>query len=336
MTQKREQIPYLHILRIIAILMVIMLHSVSPYISNAGYYGTNSWYVYLLLNAVSRGGVPLFFMISGYLLLSDSASSDFKSFYSKRLPRILVPLACWNVLYYIFYCVFNKLPFDISEFFAQFINCGTAYHLWYIYTLFGIYLLVPFIKRITDSCTLRQLAWLVVLICFCPTVRPFINTVTPMYIYLFDPLFNGYLGYFVLGYILGKAEFNSRQTAVFIIWGIAAVVVCVLGNNAASTESKIDLVFNSGYNICFYAIGAAFFCGFKKIRVESEKTVRVLKHFSKATFGMYFVHVAVMEIITSYFMPSASPIVCTLYLFAVTLPFAYLLSLVVGKIKYLS
>ena len=337
MNEKRTQIPYLHVLRILAIFMVIMLHSVSPYISNPDYYGTNSWYIYLFLNAFSRGGVPLFFMISGFLLLSDKSSLCFKAFYTKRLPRILVPLVLWNVLYYVFYCVFNKQPFGIFDFFAQVINCGTAYHLWYIYTLFGIYLLVPFVKRIVDSCSMKQLTWFVVLICLCPTIRPFINTVTPMYIYLFDPLFNGYIGYFVLGYILGKTEFNSKQTSVVALLGIAALVICMAGNHKASSKETVNLVFNSGYNICFYAIGVAFFCVFKKYsRINCEKTEKLLKHFSKATFGMYLVHVAVMDIITRYFMIEESPIVSTAYLFALTLPCSYVFSYIAGKIKYLT
>ena len=62
----------------------------------------------------------------------------------------------------------------------------------------------------------------------------------------------------------------------------------------------------------------------------------MLKHFSKVTFGMYFVHAAIMEVISKYFMIDASPVVCTFYLFVLTVPVSYVLSLVVGKIKYLT
>lgn len=336
MSQNRTQIPYLHILRTIAILMVIMLHSVSPYISNPTYFKTSSWYVYLFLNAVSRGGVPLFFMISGYLLLSEKSSGDFKAFYKKRLPRLIIPLLCWNVLYYIFRCEFDSNGYSFGEFFSQLINLGTSYHLWYIYTLIGIYLLAPFIKKIVDSCDLKQVFWLVVLICLCPTIRPFINTVTPLYIYLFDPLFNGYVGFFVLGYVLGKKEFSLNQTFAIALLGIVAVILCMSINHISSSDTNIDLTFNTGYNICFYAVGCAFFCTFKKINIKNERVISVLKHFSKVTFGMYFVHAAIMEVISKYFMIDASPVVCTFYLFVLTVPVSYVLSLVVGKIKYLT
>lgn len=120
--------------------MVVALHSITPYISDAAIYGKKSWYVYLFINAVTRGGVSLFLMISGYLMLNDDASRDFSVFYRKRLSRILIPLCIWNVIYYVFYCVFNGAPFKLTELAAKSIDCGTAYHFWYVYTLFGIYL----------------------------------------------------------------------------------------------------------------------------------------------------------------------------------------------------
>ena len=75
----KKQIPYLHYLRAVAILMVVALHSITPYISDAAIYGKKSWYVYLFINAVTRGGVPMFLMISGYLMLNDDASRDFSA-----------------------------------------------------------------------------------------------------------------------------------------------------------------------------------------------------------------------------------------------------------------
>ena len=38
----KKQIPYLHYLRAIAILMVVALHSITPYISDAAIYGKRS------------------------------------------------------------------------------------------------------------------------------------------------------------------------------------------------------------------------------------------------------------------------------------------------------
>jgi len=333
MSDQKTQIPYLHVLRIIAILMVIMLHCVSLYISVPRYYGTTSWYAYLLLNAVSRGGVPLFFMISGYLLLSDSSSLDFKSFYSKRLPRILIPLVIWNIIYYAFHCIFMAEELSVSRFLSKFLNNGAGEHLWYIYTLAGIYLLTPFLKRIVDSCSMKALWLLFALITFCTTVRPIINQIPTIEVFFFDPLLNGYVGFFLLGYLLGKTDFSGLQTALFSVLGLVGIVVCMIFNDMASSEKAINLVYNSGYNICFYAIAVAIFCLAKKLNIKSTKA---LEHFSKITFAMYLVHLGVMQLIHGHFIIDAPPVLCTFYLFALTVPISYVMSVVISKIKYLA
>lgn len=336
MREVRRQIPYLHYLRVIAILMVIALHSISPYMSNAALYASKSWYAYLLINAVSRCGVPLFLMISGYLLLSADSSADFKLFYKRRLPRILIPLALWNVIYYIFYCIFNGSSFKISELFSQILDCGTAYHFWYVYTLLGIYLLTPFLKRIADSCSFKELVWFEILICLCTTLRPFINTVTPVYIYLFDPLLNGYIGFFVLGYILGKTDFTKKQLVFFACAGIAGIFISAAGNHAASSNKEIDLVFNSGYSLCYFMTASGVFALFKSIDFKEGRAFKIFKSLSAATFGIYLVHVGVMDIIMRRFMIEASPIVSSAYLFVLTAVLSTVLSYAVGRVKYLT
>lgn len=61
----------LDLLRCLAILMVVTLHAAAPLLSDPALMGTPAWYFCLLLDPFSRTGVPLFFMLSGFLLLRD-------------------------------------------------------------------------------------------------------------------------------------------------------------------------------------------------------------------------------------------------------------------------
>lgn len=42
------------------------------------------------------------------------------------------------------------------------------------------------------------------IILFPTTLRPILNQLLPVDLYFFDPLMEGYVGYFLLGYLLGK------------------------------------------------------------------------------------------------------------------------------------
>ena len=112
-----KRILYLDFLRSFAIIMVVILHSISDYIVRADLFSTTSWYVNLFLNAFSRTGVPIFFMISGCLILSSDVTANFGEFYKRRLTHITIPLVFWNAAYFISKCVFGYIKFDISLFF---------------------------------------------------------------------------------------------------------------------------------------------------------------------------------------------------------------------------
>lgn len=331
-----KRIFYLDFLRGFAIIMVLILHSISDYIVRAEFFSTTSWYANLFLNAFARTGVPIFFMISGCLILSSDSTDNFGDFYKKRLMHVAIPLVFWNVAYFVSKCVVGYVEFDIRILLADFINCGTEYHLWYLYTLIGIYLLAPFLKILVDRCSMKQLVWLLILMMLCTTIRPFINTVTPagVYVYLFEPLFNGYIACFFMGYILSKINYDRKIAITFLIVGILALAGSVLLNHSNSSSTGINLVANSGYSLCHYGLAAAIFV-LSKFVFEKRTFLRGFTSvLAGCSFGIYLIHAAVIDIVMKYFMIDASPILSSAYVFAVSFTVSFLLSFVLGKIKY--
>ena len=331
-----KRIFYLDFLRSFAIIMVVILHSISEYIVRADLFDTTSWYVDLFLNAFSRTGVPIFFMISGCLILSSDATADFVKFYKKRIIHLTVPLVFWNIAYFIIKCALGQMNFNVSLLLADLINCGTEYHLWYLYTLIGIYLIAPFLKMIIDRCSMKQLVWLLVLMLFCTTIRPFVNTVTPdgVYIYLFEPLFNGYIACFLLGYILSRIECTRKTVALFSAIGVLGLVSSVLLNHFNSSSAGIDLVANSGYGLSHYAFAAGVFIFSKFVFEKMTPLEKCVSCISKCSFGIYLIHASVISIVKKYFMIDASPVISSAFIFTVSFTVSFLTSFVLGRIKY--
>lgn len=188
---------------------------------NPEFYSCTTWYLCMGLNPVDRTGVPLFFMISGCLLLSRSGTERVWDFYKHNIPKLVVPLAAWSVIYYAAEVACGRHPIDIFEFLSRFLNQGVSYHMWFVYTLVGIYLMCPFLKQIVDHCTPRQLVILLGIILFPTTLRPILNQLLPVDLYFFEPLMEGYVGYFLLGYLLGKVKFQTK-TRILILNRLAA------------------------------------------------------------------------------------------------------------------
>lgn len=322
---------YLDLLRIWAILCVVLLHCITGIMSSPALRGSASWAVSIVLNELVRTGVPLFLMISGYLMLSAEKSAEIGWFYKKRLPRLLIPLGVWNIIYYVFYA-FRGGDTSVGGFFAAVANNGTAYHMWFVYTLFAIYLITPFLKKLADTLTDRQLLLLITIILFPCTLRPFINTVAPVYIYLFEPLAEGYLGYFLLGYLLGRAKLSFRVRIPIIIGGMVGLFIGVFAN----FNSPDTLPFNQGYSINHYLLAAALFCMARTLDEHINIPCLVCKAFAKISdisFGIYWLHVIAITLFCENIAVDTSPIVSSTICFVAVTVICGAIMLAVSYVK---
>lgn len=332
-----SRLVYLDLLRCLAILLVITLHTTMPILNNAGYYGTRVWYLCMLQNEWSRVGVPLFLMLSGYLLLRDSRTLDVTSFYKIRLPRILIPLAVWNLIYCLGHARREGVASALKTYWDTLLVNGSKYHFWYIYTLLGLYLLAPFLKRIVDHTTTKEQIILLTLILFPGALRPLFNMSLPLYLYLFDPLIEGYAGFFLLGWMLGSYELPQKIRAAFYLGGAAGYALGTIGNLLAATPEGNSMPFNIGYYLNHYLCAAAVFVLVKTLLngkiCPPFHLSQIISRLSGVTFGVYWVHVLVLDTISPVLagLP-AGPTLLLLLTIAATAAISFAIALILSRI----
>ena len=334
-----KRIPYLDFLRCLAICLVVVLHSIASTLVSPDCYQCSTWYLCMLIDPFDRTGVPLFFMISGYLLLSRPGTEQFRPFYRHNIPKLVAPLAAWNLIYYSVEAGCGKHPMDPHDLLNKFLNQGVSYHMWFIYTLMGIYLLCPFLKRIADHCTTRQLAVLLGIILFPTTLRPILNQTLPVYIYLFGPMVEGLVGYFLLGYILGREKFQKKVRILIYLGGIAGYAACLLGNLAQASPEGISLPMNGGYMLNHYLLAAGLFVFFRTCfethANRLEKWSGPLAKASALTFGVYWVHVLILNVLTALFHWEGSLFPLLVLQTSLTLLLSFLFSAMISAIPIL-
>ena len=332
----KERIVYLDVLRCSAIFLVIVLHAMNPILIDAAYYAKPVWYLCMLQNPINRIGVPVFFMISGFLMLSNPKTENISEFYKRHIPRLLIPLISWNLIYWVWNAVFNGATLRISDFFAALINQGNSYHMWFVYTLIGIYLITPFLKKIVNACNDYQLLILIGIVLFPTTIRPVLNTVFPLYIYLFPPLMEGYLGFYLAGYLMPQ----KIRMAVYL-GGMIGYAVCVLGNLAASSPETVESPFNVGYGLNHYLCATAFIV-FVRTLLEKPKIDRLMKsihieRLSQFVFGIYWCHVIFLDV-SGRLLGNFGTITATQFLMiqiVLTVLASLIFAFVIGKIPVL-
>jgi len=166
-TMTRDRVTFIEQLRVVATFIVIVLHCYAAYFVDNSIFGTKTWWGVNIINGFTRWGVPIFLMISGTLLLDTSRNESIGYFLKKRSSRVLIPFVFWSILYYINFSVIYDRTLSISEFITKFLTKNISYHLWFVYTLFGIYLLVPIIRKLVKSVSDKEL-WYMFGIIFLP------------------------------------------------------------------------------------------------------------------------------------------------------------------------
>lgn len=295
---KTSRRPDYDLLRCLAAGCVILLHVLSPIHTNAAIFGTRLWWLVNLLNEISRAGVPIFLMLTGALLLPAASTQQFGSFYRRRLTKILIPFICWDVIYYLVKCYRAGTSVFSRAFIDDLLNQGSAYHLWYVYMLAGIYLILPFLSRALASCTNRQIFWLSVIAFFPGTLRPIFNLSTPFYLFLSEPLLECYLGYVILGFWLSRINLGRKTVIAIPILALGGIAIGALCNFFRSTPEALDFYFNGGYGINHILLASGLFLAARHIPLSRTPALcHVFGRLSPLTYQMYLAHVLVLSVI---------------------------------------
>ena len=318
------------VLRVIAMIMVIIIHVSNVYTRSYNFIDTNSYLVSLIFNTISRVSVPIFFMISGALLLDRNF--NFKK-YKKRILKIILLIVVWDILYLIWEYFF--LGVSYNKLYKLFLEPYRA-HLWFLYTIVILYVIQPLLKYILDRINkpikiVLFFAWLIL-----STISMYNVTIANIF-----TIFSN-IGFFVLGkymydYLLNNQKNNKKYVFIMIVLLLVSLGESIYLNYTAS------LKFNMFYNL-FFAYRTPFiilstFIIFKLVYIycHNKKPKDIILLGSDLSLGVYLIHGMFLDVTTKYVdYKNVIPIIgipaFTLYILILSMISVYLLR----KIKYLN
>jgi surface polysaccharide O-acyltransferase-like enzyme len=289
------------LIRVVAIYLVVMIH-VSGQLTNVwGQIPVDQWMIANIYGAVARISVPLFFMISGYLLLPRSES--LRIFYTKRMTKVLIPFIVWSLIYLFWFCGNHANVCTVNLVSQLLLVRGTYYHLWFLYSLISIYFILPVLRLMFKPDMDRRVLWYLIglWLVFQPVLtiaRQFWN----FNINLSPPLATGFLCFFVLGYLLGEMTLSRFRVILAIALWILSAFVTVVGTYLLTLRS-------GAFNGFFYdfvsmnviiASGAAFVllrCMADARVFGSPRVQSFTRSLATASFGIYLIHILVIEVL---------------------------------------
>lgn len=140
-----SRIIQLDYIRTIAIVFVVLHHVTDPL---HGLPDFSTQYIFIhSIQAIAHLGVPLFFLLSGFLLIKHYPVSMWCSFYFKRFKRVMPAFIAYSYAYF----VYNNNDFNFGHFVNAFLTGHTSGHLWFMYVLIGIYIITPVVSRLLTN-----------------------------------------------------------------------------------------------------------------------------------------------------------------------------------------
>lgn len=323
MKADNTRIFYLDLLRIFATVSVICLHVASTNWDVADIHSFE-WNVNLVYNSFVRFSVPIFLMISGVLFLNPIKEIDINELYSKKIVRIITAFAFWSFIYLL---VELKQYAGIKWALREFIY--GHYHLWYLYMIIGIYVIVPLLRQIIKEKKYIEY-FLVITFVFTfliPTITSFFPFLEIVYSRMYFHFTMGYTGYFVIGMYLSEIDISPKTEKIIYLLGIIGFLTTIVVSVLVTQRSGQPYGYWEGASINVLCVVIAVFVLFKyrisRIRL-SEKAQNYVVKLSQYSFGIYLVHAFVLERIneaglsTSTFNPIVAVPVIVLLVFLIS------------------
>ncbi len=210
------------VIRVIAIMMVLAIHVFGTIIYYKNYFGSSIWWFANIINSIAQISVPLFVMLSGYLLLSSSKSYGVGEFYKRRIKRIGVPYIAWAIIYLILQYGFLRERFSFPDVLSRVINGSAYFHLYFVNIILGLYLITPVLKKFISSTSSNIQRYILAGLFSGVFLIYLINYILRPAVDPFDGLgiFIPYIPYYLAGYYLRNIKISKRAfylSSIFVV-----------------------------------------------------------------------------------------------------------------------
>lgn len=295
---KKDKVGYIEILRTIATVAVVFLHINMTLPANYTKYelGIENYAFFESCYMVVSWAVPIFFMISGYLLLNPERKMDLSKVVL-YIKRMMVVLIMFGTVYAFMELIFQEKTVSFSMIVKSFFYVleGKSWeHLWYLYTLIGLYIITIPLRAVVFKLSEREYEVLVIVLFIGTFLIPTINGYLGISIKNFMLIDNSVV-YYLIGYYLATTKRNFARVCrvVFPLSIIFSIVTNVLGVYYYDSFVKTNMLSNS----FFRALAAiSLFVLIKSSFSEPDmghfkfKLIRLSVKLKAFSFGVYLIH----------------------------------------------
>lgn len=300
----------IELMRIIAAFFVIFNHTENVGFFLFSLYDAHSiqYWIYLFISIFCKFSVPLFFMISGALMLERQPESV-KDLWCHRIFHICVIIGVWSFFYYMLAVKEGYETFNMYHFLTRLYDSNWNGSYWYLYTYLSLLISLPLLQRIAQNLRDRDYVYMMILYSVFNMVVPSLqyllwqgrhalNTNISVGWFASNIVIFPFAGYFLSCRV--KNFWNKKRILLLWIINIGTILLsCYLTYYQAKItgvcEEKSSQMFHSTFDL---VNSMAIFVTCQYIGEHSEvlwKMRRAIISVGGCTFGIYLLHIGIKD-----------------------------------------
>ncbi len=336
------------LIRAIAIIFVLVVHVFSEILTKTSPNALD-WLIATFFVTFGKVAVPLFIMLSGFLLLEEQKKYTISEFYKKRILRIGLPLLFWPFFYYLAYIIFSPKEFNWTLFFNDYIFLNMYYHLYFLFIILGLYFITPILKPFINSLNLAEKKITICLMLLFSLIITSIHYYAPtrLNFWTIFTVFIPYISFYAAGNYLKYIKISKRTLINLLLFSVIIVLVTVFAKYLMQIyiySNWINQYPADGLSIFVLPLSILSFI----ILFNAERNSKNFSNLAKsglirklavASFGIYLIHPLFLYLINKYTLNiHLNGLLLILYLFVkivILLILSYLFTYILSKIPVL-
>lgn len=284
---------YLNTVRVLALAGVIMGHI---FITICAYFAPVltpiEQYSCTVLRNLWYWCIPLFVMISGVLFLDPYKDISLKKLFGKYILRIILALCVFGIPYsFAELLVSSGYRFTIRQTGAAVLHIlrGTAQnHLWYLYMIIGLYLVIPILKGFVSYIERKGLEYMLIVLFIFTSIMPFLKTIFAFKTGFYIPVDSVYVFYLLTGHYIHHYNIKIHTGILIgiILMYVVYVTIMPINSGMIVPESNGSILSLEPESPFVALISLALFCLFHQKNIKNN----LADFLSPLCFGIYLIH----------------------------------------------
>lgn len=281
---------YLNYLRVFSALAVLILHVVCTQDSYYYLYSSIDLFLIRFVRNLMNWCVPVFVMITGVLFLNPEKELPLYKLFKKYISRFVLVITIFGTLYCFMELLFSDRTITPGKIIISIKNTITGNsweHMWYIYMVIGLYLLLPSMKILVNNISDKLLYFTIGILFLISSIIPYLQEFIELKLNL--PCVSIYLFYLLLGYAIHYKNFRLKKIFAVVILVFYCFYLVMIQFNSFFIFENNSFLRTLGYESPVIVLVAfSIFSLYKNINKEN----RIINFLSPLTFGVYIMHPA--------------------------------------------